>query len=68
MRSLNSSVGIASRLQAERSAVRIPAGQRDFSLLQNTPFGSRPHPPGLLFNGYGIRGFFSGNKEAVASS
>lgn len=42
---MNSSIGIATKLQARRSAVRIPGEKRDFSLNQNVPIGSRtPHP------------------------
>jgi hypothetical protein len=34
-------------LRIGRSAVRMPAGTRDFSLLQNVQIGSGAHPPSI---------------------
>jgi len=52
-------VGIATRLSARRSEVRIPVPTRDVSQLENVETGSMV-PPGLLFSGY--RGSFPGAK------
>jgi hypothetical protein len=43
-RSLNSSIGVETRLRDGRSVVRIPAGARDLSLIQNVQSGSGAHP------------------------
>ena len=37
-------VGVVTRLRAGHTAVRIPAGARGFSLLQNVQIGSGAHP------------------------
>jgi hypothetical protein len=42
--SRGSSIGIVTRLQAGGSGVRIPEGERDFSLLQNIQSSSGAHP------------------------
>jgi hypothetical protein len=54
-------VGIENILRAGESAVRIPVGASDFSLLQNERVWG---PISLIFNRY--RGFFSGAKETRA--
>ena len=40
-----STVGMVTRQRAGRSSVRIPAGARDFSLVQNVRTGSEAHIP-----------------------
>jgi hypothetical protein len=55
--------GIVTRLQAGRSGVRIPAGVRDFSLLQNVQNGSGVH---LASYTMGTRCSFPGGKAARA--
>lgn len=42
--SWNRVVGVVTRLRAGQTAVRIPAGKRGFSLLQNVHIGSGGHP------------------------
>jgi len=65
-RSQNSEVGIATRLLAGRSGVRILAGVTDFSSLKRP---NRLLGPSSLFNGYGGGGgggFFPGGAAAGA--
>ena len=56
-RSRDSVVVIVTRLRAGQSAVRTPAGARDFSLLENVQTGSEVHQAsysmdtGVLFRG-----------------
>lgn len=44
--------GIVTRLQAGKSEVIIPAGARNFSLLQSVETGLGAHPTVLIFTGY----------------
>ena len=59
------SIGVVTRLQAGRSGVRFPAGERDFYVLENSQTGSGAHP---VCYSMGTRGSFPGNKAAVAWS
>jgi hypothetical protein len=54
--SRDSAVGIATGWTA---GVRLPAGERDFSLLQTSQTGSEVHQPSYLM---GARGDFRGGK------
>jgi len=56
--------GIETRLRAERCGIRITAGERDFSLLQNVTTGSGAHTAHPPFTGY--RGSFPTGKAAGA--
>jgi hypothetical protein len=56
-------LSIVTRLQAGRSVVRIPAGDRQSYLLQNGQAGSGSHPAFYLI---GTGGSFPGNKAAGA--
>jgi hypothetical protein len=44
--------GIVTRLQSGKSGVLIPAGARNFPLLQKVETGLGKHPTVLLFTGY----------------
>lgn len=61
----DNSVGVVTRLQAGRSGVRLPAGETNFYLLENSHTGSGAHP---VCYSMGTRGSFPGNKAAVAWS
>jgi hypothetical protein len=59
MRSWNSSVGIVTRVQAGQSRVQVPAGVREFPLLQNVQTSSEAHP---ISYSMGTRGSLPGGK------